>query len=78
MSTISLIFSLFFSIITFYLKKLALLLKMRYTLEVLAKTNAQVAEQVDAQDLKSCEIQPSCRFKSDLRHHLFGGIPKSG
>ena len=44
--------------------------KMRYTLGVLAKTNAQVAEQVDAQDLKSCEIQPSCRFKSGLGHHL--------
>ena len=29
-----------------------------------------MAEQVDAQDLKSCEIQTSCRFKSDLRHHL--------
>ena len=26
---------------------------------------------VDAQDLKSCEIQPSCRFKSGLRHHFF-------
>ena len=29
-----------------------------------------MAESADAQDLKSCEIQPSCRFKSDLRHHL--------
>ena len=29
-----------------------------------------MAEQVDAQDLKSCEIQPSCRFKSGLRHHV--------
>ena len=27
-----------------------------------------MAELVDAQDLKSCEIQPSCRFKSGLRH----------
>ncbi len=42
---------------------------MRYTLEVLAKRHAQVAEQVDAQDLKSCELQHSCRFKSGLRHH---------
>ena len=25
---------------------------------------------VDAQDLKSCELQHSCRFKSGLRHHL--------
>ena len=32
-------------------------------------TIARVAELVDAQDLKSCEIQPSCRFKSGLRHH---------
>ena len=31
-------------------------------------TIARVAELVDAQDLKSCEIQPSCRFKSGLRH----------
>ena len=31
---------------------------------------AWVAELVDAQDLKSCENQPSCRFKSGLRHHL--------
>ena len=30
-----------------------------------------MAELVDAQDLKSCENQPSCRFKSGLRHHLF-------
>ena len=46
---------------------------MRYTQEVLWKDTgaAQVAEQVDAQDLKSCEIQPSCRFKSGLRHQLF-------
>ena len=29
-----------------------------------------MAELVDAQDLKSCEIQPSCRFKSGLRHHF--------
>ena len=29
-----------------------------------------MAELVDAQDLKSCENQPSCRFKSGLRHHL--------
>ena len=29
-----------------------------------------MAELVDAQDLKSCEIQPSCRFKSGLRHQL--------
>ena len=28
-----------------------------------------MAELVDAQDLKSCENQPSCRFKSGLRHH---------
>ena len=33
-------------------------------------TSAWVAELVDAQDLKSCEIQPSCRFKSGLRHHF--------
>ena len=41
---------------------------------LLIKTNvvgvAQVAEQVDAQDLKSCEIQPSCRFKSGLGHQF--------
>ena len=29
-----------------------------------------MAELVDAQDLKSCENQPSCRFKSGLRHQL--------
>ncbi len=29
-----------------------------------------MAELVDAQDLKSCENQPSCRFKSGLRHHI--------
>ena len=29
-----------------------------------------MAELVDAQDLKSCENQPSCRFKSGLRHHF--------
>ena len=29
-----------------------------------------MAELVDAQDLKSCENQPSCRFKSGLRHHV--------
>ena len=28
-----------------------------------------MAELVDAQDLKSCELQHSCRFKSGLRHH---------
>ena len=26
---------------------------------------------VDAQDLKSCEVNPSCRFNSGLRHHFF-------
>ena len=31
---------------------------------------AQVAEQVDAQDLKSCELNHSCRFKSGLGHHI--------
>ena len=31
--------------------------------------HALVAELVDAQDLKSCESQISCRFKSGLRHH---------
>ena len=31
---------------------------------------ALVAELVDAQDLKSCENQPSCRFKSGLRHQF--------
>ena len=35
------------------------------------KEYARVAEQVDAQDLKSCETKISCRFKSGLRHHLF-------
>ena len=30
-----------------------------------------MAEQVDAQDLKSCEHKPSCRFKSGLRHHIY-------
>ena len=30
-----------------------------------------MAKLVDAQDLKSCEDQTSCRFKSGLRHHLF-------
>ena len=30
-----------------------------------------MAKLVDAQDLKSWEVHPSCRFKSDLRHHLF-------
>ena len=29
-----------------------------------------MAELVDAQDLKSCENQPSCRFKSGLRHQI--------
>ena len=30
---------------------------------------AGVAEQADAQDLKSCEVNPSYRFDSGLRHH---------
>ena len=34
-----------------------------------------MAELVDAQDLKSCENQPSCRFKSGLRHHLMEEYP---
>ena len=32
-----------------------------------------MAELVDAQDLKSCENQPSCRFKSGLRHQIDKG-----
>ena len=44
---------------------------------------ASVAESVDAQDLKSCECNNSCQFKSGLGHqnyffHYYGGIPKSG
>ena len=31
--------------------------------------HAGVAEQADAQDLKSCEVNPSYRFDSGLRHH---------
>ena len=38
---------------------------------------ALVAELVDAQDLKSCVSQITCRFKSGLEHH-FGEVPKSG
>ena len=38
-------------------------------------TIARVAELVDAQDLKSCENQPSCRFKSGLRHHMLEEYP---
>ena len=34
-----------------------------------------MAELVDSQDLKSCENQPSCRFKSGLRHHLLEEYP---
>lgn len=34
-----------------------------------------MAELVDAQDLKSCENQPSCRFKSGLRHHHMEEYP---
>ena len=34
-----------------------------------------MAELVDAQDLKSCENQPSCRFKSGLRHHVVEEYP---
>ena len=30
-----------------------------------------MAESVDAQDLKFCGLNNSCRFKSDLRHHIF-------
>ena len=33
--------------------------------------HALVAELVDAQDLKSCENQISCRFKSGLKHHFY-------
>ena len=31
---------------------------------------ARVAELADAQDLKSCEAQPSYRFDSGLGHHF--------
>ena len=34
-----------------------------------------MAELVDAQDLKSCENQPSCRFKSGLRHQILEEYP---
>ena len=34
-----------------------------------------MAELVDAQDLKSCELQHSCRFKSDLRHQFLEEYP---
>jgi hypothetical protein len=33
------------------------------------KAQAGVAEQADAQDLKSCEAYPSYRFDPGLRHH---------
>ena len=34
--------------------------------------NAWMAEQVDAQDLKSCGILIPCRFDSGSRHHIAG------
>ena len=34
-------------------------------------TFARVAELADAQDLKSCGIQPPYRFDSGLEHHQF-------
>ena len=36
---------------------------------------ALVAELVDAQDLKSCVSQITCRFKSGLKHHLMEKYP---
>ena len=49
--------------------------------------HAGVAELADAQDLKSCEVNPSYRFDSGLRHHLeyssvkfnmYRGVEQSG
>ena len=36
---------------------------------------ASVAELVDAQDLKSCVSQITCRFKSGLGHHFLEKYP---
>jgi hypothetical protein len=38
-------------------------------LDLKGRRNAEVAELVDAQDLKSCVQQWTCGFDSRLRHH---------